>query len=89
MVDVMDGLLGEGGRKALLFHFDWTVVVDQAEKFHRNLFAILKDGSIVLEREIAKELFRRLHLQYTETGSFEFGQFVTSARQAMQSGVSP
>ena len=67
--------------KAILFHIELGHYVDDPIEFHRNLYALLGNGANVLEKIIAKELFRRLDIPYEKKGNFDFARYVNEARE--------
>lgn len=73
--------MGESGMKAILFHIELGHYIEDAGEFHRNLYEMFGDGAITLERLIAKELFRRLGLPYSERSDFDFKRCVNEGRE--------
>jgi hypothetical protein len=81
---IIDGIryvISESGLKAILFRIDLGQYIDDPAEFHRNLYSIFKEGSIVLEKAIIKELHSRLKVPYIDKGNFDFGEHVKQARE--------
>lgn len=81
IVDGMEGLVGESATRSLFFHLKLGRYIKNSREFHRRLEKGLSRGAVVLEKNIAKELFRRLGIDYEEKESFEFKRYVEHARQ--------
>jgi hypothetical protein len=79
IVDEFEELLGESPTKSLFFHLKLDQHIENPREFHRRLEKGLSRGAVVLEKNIVKELFRRLNIDYEQKGSFE--QYVEYARK--------
>ena len=81
---IMDGIrhvISESGLKAVLFRIDLDCYIDDPAEFHRNLYSIFNEGSVVLEKAILKEFCSRLKVPYVDKGNFDFGEHVKRARE--------
>jgi hypothetical protein len=74
-------VLGESGTKVVLQNINSSQYSDNPEEFHRNLYEIFKEGSLVLEEVIVKKLFQRLNVHYEEKTNFDFSRYVNRAKQ--------
>ncbi len=79
----MRNVLGETGMHAALFHLKSGQDPWRPKEFHDNLIAIFKDGAVVLEKIIVKELFQRCGLIYQSTEDFDFQKSVNLAREVV------
>jgi len=77
---VLKNVTGESGMKAILFHIELSHYIEDAGEFHKNLYEMFGDGAIILEKMIAKELFRKLGLPYSERSDFDFKKCVNEAK---------
>jgi len=73
--------MGESGMKAIFFHVELGDYIEDAGEFHRNLYEMFGDGAVILEKLIAKELFRRLGLPYSEKNNFDFKRCVNEGKK--------
>ncbi len=78
---VFKNTLGEGGAQALKYHLKLGEHSEDPKEFHNRLISIMKDGALVLESLITKDLFRGLGLQYEEAQFFDFGERIARARK--------
>lgn len=74
-------MLGQSGTKAVLQNINSQQNAGSPEEFHRNLYQVFNEGSLVLEEAIIKKLFQRLELHYEEKTNFDFPEYVKHARQ--------
>ncbi len=81
---VFKNTLGEGGAQALRYHLKLGEHWEDPKEFHNRLISIMKDGALVLESLITKDLFRGLGLQYEEVQFFDFGERIAGARKFYQ-----
>jgi hypothetical protein len=81
ILDGLESVLGKSCTRAIVFHIELGDYIDDAGEFHRNLYALLGLGALVLEKVIVKELFRRLDIPYEERGNFDFAGCVNEARE--------
>lgn len=79
--DGVEGVLGWGGMQVLLYHFQLDQYWEKPREFHINLHFALGPGSVVLEKMIVKELFRRLNVPYAERDGFDFERYVNYAQE--------
>ncbi len=77
----MRNVLGETGMSAVLFHLKLGQDTWRPNEFNDNLRAMFKDGAVVLEKIIVKELFQRCGLIYQSTEDFDFQKSVDLARE--------
>ena len=74
-------VLGDDGLQVISYHFRLNEYARHPSKFHRHLALVFgKDGSIILERTIVKELFNRIGVPYEERGIFDFESSVSLGR---------
>lgn len=89
----MRNVLGDSGMQAVLFHLQLVQYAKDPKEFHDNLYALLKDGAITLEKIIVKELLRRVGIQYDEREAFDFERQVNLAREVLKTrlmeGITP
>jgi hypothetical protein len=81
IVDGLENVLGESCTRAIVFHIELGDYIDDPSEFHRNLYALLGLGALVLEKVIVEELFRRLDIPYEQRGNFDFSEYVNEARE--------
>jgi len=74
--------LGEGGARSIKFHLNLNQYWENPKEFHESLFSLLKEGALVLESLVVKELFRRLDMQYEEPRRIDFVKLIASARKS-------
>jgi hypothetical protein len=79
--DILKNVMGESGMKAILFHIKLGHYIEDAGEFDRNMYQMFGDGAIVIEKLIAKELFKRLGLSYSERSNFDFKRCVDEGRE--------
>ena len=79
--DVLGNVLGESGTRVIAFHIELGHYIDDPSELHRNLYALLGNGAIVLEKIIVKKLFRRLDIPYEKRGNFDFARYANEARE--------
>lgn len=82
---VFKHILGEGGAQALKYHLKLGEHSENPKEFHDRLASIMKDGALVLESLVIKDLFRAIGLQYEEAQFFDFGEHVARARKSYES----
>ena len=85
VLEAMKNVLGEAGTRAVVFNLKLTREGLSPDEFHKNLFAIFKNGSVILEKMIAKELFEKCGLIYRSSEDFDFERCVDVAREALVS----
>jgi hypothetical protein len=83
--DVLKNVTGEVGMKAILLHIELGHYIKDTGEFHRNMYEMFGDGAIILEKLIAKELFRRLGLSYSEGNDFDFKKCVDEGKELFTS----
>lgn len=76
IIDGMSNLLGENGMKAALFHLQLVQFARNPDEFDKNLRVVFKDGAVVIEKMILKELCKRLNVPYEEKGVFDFERYI-------------
>lgn len=84
--DVLKNVTGEVGMKAILLHIELGHYIKDTGEFHRNMYEMFGDGAIILEKLIAKELFTRLGLSYSEGNNFDFKKCVDEGKELFTSG---
>lgn len=77
--------LGDGGAQALKYHLKLGEHWEDPKEFHDHLISVMKDGALVLESLIIKDLFRGSGLQYDEDQFFDFGERIASAKKFYES----
>jgi len=80
----MTNLLGEGGAKATLFHIQSGGKTIDPDSLHEKLSSMFKEGGVVIEKTIAKELYRSENLSYEESSDFDFGKSIALVRVTMK-----
>lgn len=73
--------------QAILFHLQLSQFSEKPSEFHNGLSSIFKEGAIVLEKMIMKELFRKLNLSYYEMKEFNFQEYITFAKRIYEDRV--
>jgi len=81
MLEGLRQIIGDRGIRALLFNIELSQCLDDPEIFYRNLYAVFNEGAIVLEKVIAKELFRRINMPYMLRGDFDFERYNSQAKK--------
>ena len=84
---VFKNTLGEGGAQALKYHLKLGEHWENPNEFNDRLISIMKDGALVLESLIIKDLFRGLGLQYDDTRFFDFGERIARAKKFYESNA--
>lgn len=87
VLEGMKNILGENGMQVALFNLQLIQYAKNPSEFHQNLYSIFKDGAVVLEKTIVKELFRRLSIHYREGESFDFERHLNLAREVLLTRV--
>jgi hypothetical protein len=67
-----------------LLHYPFNAYAEKPAEFHRELSTVFGSGAVTLERMIAKDLFQRLGLRYSN--QLEFETCVNLARRDMMNG---
>lgn len=88
ILEGMRDVLGEGGMRAALFHLQLVQYASDPRTFHGNLHVVFKDGAIILEKIIVKELYRRLGLPFRAGTDFDFEEHVNLAKNILSSRIS-
>ena len=73
--------LGEGGAQALKYNLKLGEYWENPKEFHNRLVSVMKDGALVLEYLIVKDLFRELGAGYEVVRPIDFGKRIASARK--------
>lgn len=74
-------LLGESSMRAILYHLNLERVGSDPKAFDIKLRELLNAPASIIEEVIIKDLFKRLDLLYSPSGSFDFQKYATSARE--------
>jgi hypothetical protein len=74
-------LLGESSMRAILFHLKLERVASDPKAFDGKLRELLNAPASIIEEIIIKDLFKRLDLLYSPTGSFDFQKYATAAKE--------
>jgi hypothetical protein len=81
MIEGMKGIIGVSGTQAVMVLWELQDCLDKPEEFHDKLYLRLKQpGTGVLERAIAKELFRAIGETYSPSER-SFEDSISSARK--------
>jgi len=70
-INAIRGALDESASSALLFYMRFPPPIS-ADKIHARLFDLFDSGSIVLEKRIIADLYRRFDFHYSERSGFDF-----------------
>jgi hypothetical protein len=84
---IQEGLknaIGESGMQAVFFHLGLSEHIGDPGAFHQAMYPMFRDGTIVLEKIIARELFGKLHLSNYEAGVFSFEKYVSFAKESFE-----
>jgi hypothetical protein len=81
ILDGLEYILGEIAMKAVIFYIELGDCIEDPSEFHKNLYAIFGEGTLILEKTIVKELFRRLNLSCEERSDFDFARCVNEAEE--------
>lgn len=81
----LKNVLGESGMQATLFYLGLSEHFGNLELFHNRLHSMFKDGAVILEKIIVKELFRRLNLSNYGIAEFNFESYVSFAKEFFES----
>ena len=87
---IQEGLknaIGESGMKAVFFHLGLSEHIGDPEAFHKAMHPMFRDGTIVLEKIIVKELFRKLNVSDYFLGDFGFEKYVSFAKESFEKGM--
>lgn len=81
ILDKSREFIGESATESLFSYLKLDQHLGNPKEFHRKLESVLSKGTVVLERSIVRELFRRLNSSYEEAKPFEFEKCVDRARK--------
>ncbi|MBI2127247.1 MAG: hypothetical protein HYU02_08075 [Thaumarchaeota archaeon] len=76
--------IGESGMQAVFFHLGLSEHIGDPEAFHKAMYSLFREGTIVLEKIIVKELFRKLNTSDYLLGDFGFEKYVNSAKEIFE-----
>jgi len=79
--DVLRYTLGESGSQALKFHLNTKKYWKDPKRFHAHLQSVLREGSLVLEVLILKDLFKHLGMLYEESTDVHFVEQIDAAKR--------
>jgi hypothetical protein len=74
-------VLGEGSMHSVLFYLQLDQLEQNPRELHNKLYSIFKDGAVILEKVVVKELYQRLDMLYVEREAFDFEEYVKSAER--------
>jgi protein-disulfide isomerase-like protein with CxxC motif len=84
---IMDGMryiFGESAARVVFLHVGTLKSVEDFPEFSRKLLAVFKVGTDIVERNMTKELYRKVGLTYSDEVPFDFEARVNAAREAYQ-----
>ena len=76
--------IGESGMQAVFFHLGLSEHIGDPQAFHQAMYPLFRDGTIVLEKIIVKELFRKLNVSDYFLGGFGFEKYVSFAKESFE-----
>ena len=85
-IDELMSFLGESGKYALFYHIEKRFQIkpldipDKLDGFHHALEALFGDGTKVIERMIAKNLYENLGLVFKEHKDWTLEEYVEYAK---------
>ncbi len=81
-LDGMKIIVGDSGALAVMTNGKLGECLKDSKEFHNRLFAFLSEpGTTVIEKSIAKQLFRAIGQPYPKAEAFDFELFLDFARR--------
>ena len=93
--DTFAELLGEGVKKALYDYLERNISLKRTDipgrlnDFRAALEKVAGTASIVMEKSIAKKVYSRLGLNYTDKPGYTLSDFVAEARRNISQAAGP
>ncbi len=80
-LDALRLALGKSAMEILCYKFKLDELILDAKAFHTTLYSLFSDGSVVIEKIIIKEIYKRIGLQYQYDTAFNFENALSDARR--------
>ncbi len=79
----LSNILGVNGAVALIINFNLDAYEDDPVAFHKVLFSVFKDKTVILEKSIVKEFYELMNERFQSTFAFDFAAQMKLAKEQL------